>query len=255
MQQYNYLRAIYSSFYSSALYRDVKENWGAGVVVYLLLILVISWIISFVQIQRSIKLHYTQFAAEIVPQMPLITIKKGEASTPEPHPYIIRDLHTGENVMTIDTTGQYLNLDQAKSQILVTKHEVIMKDNATVRIEKIPANLTMNIVPSKAKEWILKLIDWVWLFLFPFFLIGSFVYRLIQALLYAVIGKLFAVIGGVTVSYSNMIKLAIVALTPVIVLSTLLDLLSVYFHLQWVIYFIISMAYLIFAIRANSMHK
>ena len=251
MRQFGYIQAFYSSFYSPALYRDVAKNWGAGVVLYLLLVLTICWGVSMVQIQGSVDRGFEQLASQYVPQIPPLKIEKGALKTPENKPYLILD-EKNDLVAIIDTSGRYKNLEESESSILVTENEVITKDNNNrVRIDRIPADLTLDLEPQLVKKTFEEYIHYSWLLLFPLLVIGSFIYRLIQALFYALIGKVYSAFFNVELTYGENIKLAIVAVTPAIVFATVMDLLLLVFPFQMLIYLAIAVAYIIFAIKSN----
>ena len=252
MRQYNYLQAFYRSFYCRALYRDVVNNWGAGVVLYLLMVLAICWAVGMIEIQKTVDRGYEKLAQEYVPQMPHLLIENGVATTPENHPYLIRNPENDKVTIIVDTSGQYLNIDQAKSEVLVTKHEVMIKDSENqVRIEKFPKSLNLDLVPAHAKDVLEGYVEYSWLFLFPLLLFLSFVYRLVQAVLYAVLGKIVSSLSGVNLNYLSNLKLSMVAITPAIVVATILSLFNVIIPLQLLLYFALAVGYLIFAVLAN----
>lgn len=257
MKRYNYLQTIYLSFFSRDLYRDVAKNWGAGVVLYLFILLVICWAVMIFKFQPGLNRSFQHVANELAPQVPEIHVKNGEVSTPENRPYLIKDPESGEAIAIIDTSGKYPDLNETPSstKILVTNNKVFyLSDANSEKIQKIPTNVTADIKPDKVKQVMIRVVDWLWVIFFPVFLLVSLAYRLIQALVYAVIGKMFSALSNVPLTYSELLKLSMVAVTPVIVLSTILDWFTVTFPFQLLVYFIISMAYLIFAIGANRTH-
>jgi len=254
MKRYNYLQTIYLSFFSRDLYRDVAKNWGGGVVLYLFILLLICWAVMIVRYQPVINHSFQHIANELAPQIPEIHIKKGEVSTPENRPYLIKDKESGETIIIIDTSGKYPDLNETPSstKVLITHDKVYYVDDSnSERIQKIPAKITVEIKPDQVKQSLIKIADWLWVIFLPILLILSFAYRLVQALIYAVIGKIFSALSNASLSYAELLKLSMVAVTPVIVISTILDWFSVAFPFQWLLYFIITMAYLIFAIGAN----
>ena len=252
MKQFNSLQAIYKSFYSKELYRDVVNNWGAEVVLYLLLVLAICWAVTMVKMQPMLTHGMAEFTTDVAKQVPNIEIKNGVVSTPENRPYLIKDSETNELVAIIDTSGQYTKLDANDRKILLTQHEIWTSSHGgVVKIYKIPATMTMSIVPEDIKKQTIKWTPWAWVLLFPIFVLFSLVYRLVQSLLYAVIGKLLAMIGGIQLSYANVLKLTIVALTPTIIVWTVLDWFRIFSQSESLFYFILSMSYIVYAIWAN----
>lgn len=251
MRQFSYWRAFYSSFYSSDLYRDVAKNWGAGVLLYLLMVLTMAWWASMFHVQRSVDRGFERLSDEYVPQVPHIKIEKGVLKTPEKRPYFIRNSDNQVDAI-IDTSGRYTNLDETDSYILVTDHEMMVKDNQNrIRIDKIPADLTLDLEPQEVKEMLRGYIKYAWIYLFPFLLFFSFIYRLIQALLYALIGKLYSAFFNVQLSYTENLKIAMVAVTPAIVFATFLEAFQIVIQYQMLCYLGISIGYIIFAIKSN----
>lgn len=248
MKHYNYLQSIYSSFYSRELYRDVKQNWGAGVVLYLFMLLAICIAIDMVPIQIMITRGYEKLVEDFVPQIPEIVIKKGVATTPENRPYIISDPETRKTIVVIDTSGKFLTVEDAKSKILITQNEIMIKNDNEVKITKFPASLSVDILPSRVKETTDRMIDYSWVIIFPVLLFIFFIYRLMQAVLYAVLGKLCSLLAGVNLNYSDILKLSMVAVTPAIVISTLI---GWFISVNLIFYFVITIGYLIFGILAN----
>jgi hypothetical protein len=84
-----------------------------------------------------------------------------------------------------------------------------------------------------------------------FAVIFSFIFRLVLVLLYGVIGLLFCRIANVRLDYQALMRLAVIASTPVIILDTVLEVSNITIPLFWLISFTIAMVYLYFGIRAN----
>ena len=256
MKQFNSLQAIYKSFYSRALYRDVVNNWGADVVLCLLLVLAICWAVAMVKMQPILTHGMVEFTTDVAKQMPNITIKNGMVNTPQNRPYFIKDSETNELVGIIDTSGQYTKLDTNDRKMLLTQHEFwTVSHDGVVKIYKIPATVTLSIVPENIKTQAIKWTPWAWVLLFPLFVLFSLMYRLIQSLIYAVIGKLLAMIGGIHLSYANVLKLTIIALTPTIIVWTVLDWFNLFFPKESLFYFVLSISYIVYAIWANKTTK
>jgi hypothetical protein len=255
MKEYSCFQAMFMSFYSSRLYRDVAKNWGAGVILYLFILLLISWGVMMFHYQPVITTSFTEGVNKFAPQFPEMTVKDGEISTPENRPYFITDPDNKEEVIAIiDTSGKYVDFSNAPKDavILVTQTKTYFLDKSkNVKENTIPKNLTLDVSPEKIKHAVIKFVGWSWVLLLPALLLGSFAYRLLQALVYAIIGKFFAALSGVRLTYTEVLKLSMVAVTPSIVLGTLIDWFNLSFPFAWLVCFIVAMGYLIFAIRSN----
>lgn len=251
MRKYGCLQGIFMSFYSPAFYRDVVQNWTVGVLLYLVLVLACCWALLTVNIQKGINIGYTVLAEQFFPQVPEISIKSGELSTPENRPYEIVD-HDKRLVAIIDTSGKYQNLEQTNAVILVTKHAFFYKDKSDAKKSReFSRTLNLDVKPVVIQQMVGKFINWAWVVLFPLLLLFSFIYRLIQAALYAILGELFTLIAGVSLTYGEVFKISIFAITPAIILGTVLDWYSLSCHHMWLLYFALSMGYIIFGILAN----
>ena len=226
MKEDNYLQAIYKSFYSRDLYRDVAQNWGGGVVLYLFILLIISWLVFSVKAETSLVASFKIMAVKVAPQLPEIKIKDGILTTPESRPYLINDPDSNTLFAVIDESGKYKNLEDAPkgTKVLVTRDSIYYfnEDNNSVKTQKIPDNLNFDVTAEQAQKILVTFGEWIWFIILPILLLGSFVYRLVQALIYAVFGKIFAAMAGNPIEYSKILKLSFIAVTPAIVVSTIL---------------------------------
>ncbi len=252
MQQYNMLQAFFMSFYSRKLYRDVAVNWGGKTFWYLFLLLLLSWIFAVYQAQSFLNISFKQMPENIISQIPIMTIKDGKLITPQNHPYIITDPKSHANWAIIDTSGQYQTLDQAKTPILITQTEIYTQTNPNeIKENKIPNHLNITLVPEKIKSYLQYYSHFVWIPIFIFALLGSYFYRIIQVLLYSIIGKIFSAIGNFPLTYSQIVQITMIAITPVIVIATILDGLGVIIKYQFLLYFVLAMLYMFYGIVAN----
>lgn len=92
---------------------------------------------------------------------------------------------------------------------------------------------------------------WGPIILFPFMLIGIYIYRTLQALLYAAIGLVFNSSAGTSLEFPAILSLSMVAVTPALVLSAFLGVLGVELPYGWLMYFALAMVCLFFAIKAT----
>ena len=252
MKQYNYLRAIYLSFYSGSLYRDVARNWGKGVILYLMLVLSLCWLVLSIDMQPKINRFYGHFADQYISQIPQITIKDGVVKTPKNKPYMITNPDENSVIAVIDTTGKRTSLKPGTTKLLLTKDTLYYFDAQNrLNVIKVSPSWNIEIKPIEINQLIAKVVGWTWLIVFPEFLLLFLLWRLVLALIYALIGKIFAVMSDIPLRYLQVVKLSIVAFTPALIIKTLFDFFGVAFHLEWLFYIVVTLAYLAFAIRMN----
>jgi len=252
MKQYGLWRALWMSFYSPGLYRDVVVNWGGYAILYLLLIITLAWIPLTYQMQKAINYNYATYSREIVEQIPIIHINNGIISTPSKRPYLINHPVSNKRIAVIDTTGKFKTLDDANAQVLLTDVEVITQTKPyEIRKTAIPDNLTMVINPNYIDSIFKQYLSYLWMIMVPFLILITFVYRFIQVLIYSILGKLFSVIISADLSYGQIMSITMVALTPAMFFSTACYFFDIEFPYQFFSYAFITMCYLWFGITVN----
>jgi hypothetical protein len=93
---------------------------------------------------------------------------------------------------------------------------------------------------------------WLVVVAYPCALICSYLYRIIQVLIYAGIGIVFARLSGVPLEYSQLLRLSAVAITPAVLLDLVRGLLSFpTSYVWWIFCLLLSLGYILFAVRAN----
>lgn len=252
MPQYNLFQAIYMSFYSRSLYKDVANNWGAKSFLYLLILLSLTWVVSIYQAQQAISSGYATMSETLVAQVPVMTITDGKLKTPENRPYIISDPNSKEALVVIDTSGKYTSLEQINTNVLITPTRIYSKPKENQqRIDEIPAKLNLVVAPDVVNGYIKRFVSFFWIPFFLFAVLFSYLYRIFQALVYSILGKLMAMVMGVKLSYWQILQIMMVAITPVLLICTVLHALSLDLIRHNLVYFLLAMGYLAFGIRAN----
>ncbi len=253
MKQFGVFHPLLLSFFSKSLYRDVAKNWRGVGFSYLLLLLTLTWIPVMIQFHYNLSNIVSREAPKIVSQLPKITITKGEVSVDAPVPCYIIEPQSGAQLVAIDTSGQITSLDQTKALALLTKKSFIMRQNrGETRTYDLSAIQSLTLDRDGVMSWVQAFKKWFALFAYPFAVAGSFAYRIIQVLLYALAGMLFAGVLKATLDYAALVRLSVIAITPVVLLNTLRRLLDVHVPLTWLISFVIAMCYLFIAVKANS---
>lgn len=246
------------SFFSKQLYVDVARNWRGCAFFYLFILLAICWIPIVYQYNQGI----TAFMQNVVPQMtknfPTVTVNAGELSIDKPMPFVIMD-DKNKPVLVVDTTGQINSLDQEGVEglddvkVLITKTQVFARSKEhEIRQYTIPKDTDFSFSPEDINKWGNTLNYWLILGLFPFLLVFSYLYRIIQTLLYAAVGTLILnKFVKTDLEYQAILRLSVVAITPAVVISTILGYFFIAFPYELVLYFLLSMIYLIFGLHAN----
>jgi hypothetical protein len=249
MKKYSILRIPTMSFFSKDLYIDIARNFKGLNFLYLLLLLAICWIPPMIKMHVGVTDFVNNEAPVMIDQIPEITITDGRVSIDQPEPYYISNPDTNEPLAIIDTTGQYTSLEDSNAFCLLTENKLIMRQS---NIEKRTYDLSnikdFTVNSEKVTGWLNIFSKIIVPVSYPFALIGSYIYRIIQALIYASLGLLFASICKTHLSYAALIRLAIAAVTPCIIVATILNLVSV--SIPSFLYPAAALAYLFFAVKS-----
>lgn len=251
MSQFNIFQALYMSFYSKDLYRDVGRNWGGGAFLYLFVLVSVVWTIYAATFLPPLYRYDHVAIDRVVAEIPVLEIQDGVLKTPEARPYVIENNVAKKHdrfKLIIDTTGEYTSLDHSDADILVTSTTTMMRTKPNeVRVYNYPKDLTETIRPIEWKDTLIKALYVIAIPALFFIILGAFCYHILKALIYSLIGKVFAS----SLSYGTILQITLVAITPALLLSLLLSLLHQSFFMEWVLYFMISIFYMFFGISAN----
>ena len=253
MKKFSIIHIPLLSFFSKELYRDVALNWkGVGTALgYLLLLLAVCWIPTMVEMHIGFANFVDNEAPKVVEQVPEITITDGQVSIEEPQPYYIKDPDSGDVLAIIDTTATITSLEDPNAMCLLTKTSIMWRESEfeinTFDLSEVE-NFVLN--SDRIMSWLHTAEKFLVIIIYPFALLGSYLYRIVQALIYAAIGLLFALGCKVTLSYAALLRLAVVAVTPCVIAKTILGIAGVHLPYAPLIYLVAALAYLFFAVQA-----
>lgn len=252
-KKYSIIHIPVLSFFSKKLYRDVGSGWKGVNFLYLLLLLAICWIPAMVKIHVGFTGFVENDAPGVVEQLPEITIDNGEASISEPQPYYITDPKSGNVLAIIDTTGQVESLEGTDAFCLLTRDKIITRksnvENRTYNLSQIEYFVLNS---ERVMGWLRTANKFLAIAIYPFALSGSYLFRIVQALIYAAVGLMFAVWCKAALSYATLLRLAVVAMTPCMIAKTIFGMADIHLPFGKLIFLVITLSYLFFAVKANS---
>ena len=251
MRRYSIFHVPFLSFFSKKLYIDVGRNWKGVNFLFLLLLLTVCLIPAMIQLHRGMSNFVNNEAPAIINQIPEITITDGRVSIKEAQPYYIVDPDSNKPLAIIDTTGRIDSLKDTDALCLLTGNKVIMKksdfENRTYDLSQVES---FAINSEQITGWLQIGKKFMVAAIYPFALLGSYLYRIVQVLIYAAIGLLFASLCNTKLSYASLVRLAVVAVTPCIIVSTALGLTGT--SLPGFLYLVAALLYLFFAVKSNA---
>jgi hypothetical protein len=245
--------ALWESFYSADLYRGVQK-WRGMALLYLGMVLVLCWTPQFMKIQILSEKFLDRLAMEASVRLPVIRFENGHITTPENKPYWIRVGEAPQQFgMIIDTSGKYSSLEGQDAQILVTRDKIFTRQkNGEVRIYDLSKSklrpMTMDHdfiqkVLAFIRRWVLPA---VYLLLF----VLSYIKRLIEAFFISLVGLALVSSLETNLDLGELFSLAIVAMTPAMLLETAVSFSGKPIRFQWFISGLLIAGYFIFAVNA-----
>ena len=245
-------RAPLESFHSGRFYLDVANHWRGTSFVYLLLVLALCWIPFLVGVYGNWSRFSSTEAEDLLAQIPAVTIAGGVVSTDVPQPHSITDGKTGTVLAIIDTTGEIQSLDEVDAKMLLTRTQfIVRKGERETRTYDLTSIENFTLDRDRVRGWLAIAAAWGPPVVYVFMVLFSYVYRVLQALLFALIGLAFRPSPGLPLGYPRVLSMALVAETPAVIVKTVLDLIGATFPFRELVIAIIAFAYLYLGIKAS----
>jgi hypothetical protein len=252
-RKYSRVSALVLSFFSADLYRDVARRWRGFGFWYLVLMLAVSWLPFAIQAQVGFAKFVRQDATRLLAGFPGITITNGVVSIDRPEPYFWREPDTGKVILYVDTSGAFDLPAGAQAKAKLSRSKVVVQQSEyETRTYDLSGVKSFSVDANRVQGWLEAATYWVGIGIFTFGLLGTLVWHLIQILIYGLIGLALASMFGARLDYPALLRLSAVAITPAILLDTVLDLAGAHFPFSALVFLVIEIAYLAFAVKANA---
>lgn len=253
IKEYSIFHPLYMSFYSRQLYQDVAWNWKGFCLLYLLMLLSLFWIPEMIKIQHEVSQLLEEQAPRYVNQAPVITITNGEVSIDEPVPYFITNPVKETPFVIIDTSGQITSLDKSDAFALIMKNKILIKTDLDNPHSFDLSGIESFVIDRKLiYEWIDVFRRWFAFIQFPFVVLFSFLFYLVQVVLCALIGTFYAKRFSLELTFRQLMRLAAISFTPPIILQFVHSLLDIDFPYRGAITLLIALGYLYYAVGSLS---
>lgn len=252
MKRFGPLQALYLSFFSADLYRDVASHWKGLGLLYLLLLLGLTWLPTAARAFTGLRTFSTEKGAALAQQMPRVTIAGGEMRAEPPGRHELKDPATGHVFLVIDDTIDDVPAQAANDMMMVTRKEFATFQRSQRRVWKLAPGMNLELTSGDVQHFLARVPYWAAPLVYAGALAGSFLFRTVQILVYGGIAMFFARRFKATVDYKTAVRLAAVAITPVVILRTLIWFLPTEpgWYVRWPVAFVITVLLIRFAVRA-----
>ena len=241
----------YLMWFSPALWRDAGRRWGGIGFFYLLILVAGTWAIDmgywYPRVVAFGRNEVPKFAAKV----PTIDIKDGVVTADVEQPYVVKDPDTGKTLFVIDTTGATTEPPEVPSALL-TRDALIFRDKNKVQTLPLkdapPIRIDSAAVQSVYDKEVVR--DW-WPQTFPILVVISVILRLLQMLVYGLIAMLVGSSVRPPLTFAACMRLSTIAVTPVILIDTLLWLKGYQFScIWWIVAPVLEITLLVFMVKA-----
>ena len=257
-RRYARFAALALSFFSASLYRDVARRWRGLGLLYLLLLMAITW--APVVLRWHVKFRawaHGDQAARFFQEFPSIDVENGVVSIAEPQPHVWRNLNTGKVILVIDTSAEFDVPETARARMLLSRRILEIRDDEqrTTHVFNLKRVEDLSIDRESALCTVQCWSSRFGFYAFPTALLVSMASGLVRVLMYGFVGKLLASLFRARLDYPALVRLSAVAMTPGMVVDTagwLLGVGATPYYAWSLIVGMITLAYLAFAVKANA---
>ncbi|MEM4658154.1 MAG: DUF1189 domain-containing protein [Candidatus Methanosuratincola sp.] len=250
MVRYSIYQAPFFSFFSASFYRYVGLSMAGLPLFYLFLLVASCSVLTMAKLHQAVSDFVENKLPLYAEQLPTVIITRGQVSTDVPTPYVIEDPDTGAPFIIIDTTGAVTTLQGTEAFVLVMRDKILYRKQNTLRTLDLSDVDSLTIDYDRVIEWGSTAKRWLAVVLYPFAALFYFVWRAIQTMVFAGIGMLFAKHFRARLGYKALVRLSVVAITPPIVLDTLLFYFDATIPLWAIFFFAVSMGYVYYGVRS-----
>lgn len=247
----NTIRTLYLAFYCRDAYIRAAREWRGIGFGYLFTLILISSVCIGIWVHIWANAIILQVEKVILPQLPMLTIKDGRMTIDKELPYVITI--AGSPAIRFDRTADQPADPAEFAPIIFGENEVahFVRDQGKVKkwiYEKI---WSLVLDPLGVARHIKFLKTWLGLIVAAILLPIHFAWVASQTLILGAIGRVYTATMNFYLSYSKLVRVSVVAVTPGVVLGTLLIVTNQFFQLWLGIYGIMAAVYLFYGVYSN----
>jgi len=219
-KKYNIVQLPFLAFFSKKLYRDVGQNWKGANFAYLFLLLAICWVPSTLSLRKDLVKSLDSNQVHLINQLPDIHIKNGRVEMDQQKPYPIKN-RSGQTVAIIDTTGSMNYIADEHVMALLTASELIVRRGKT-QFNTLDLSQVSEFHLNKAiaNEWLQTTRNALAPLSYGLFLLLSYIFVVRALLLTAIVGLVLSNAMHSSLKFSGVLRIAVAAATPSIILIT-----------------------------------
>ena len=219
MKRYPAWQVLFRSFFSMDFYRDVAAHWKEIGFLHLFLLAGMNWAALAIALHVALGPVCDTFLFPLAAQWPTVTAADGKFSMDKESPYRVKD-QLGNTIILFDMSG---HPEMSQTAMLVTEQGVYSPQQGKERVIKAEEwNMPGSMGPKLLHDCISFVRNYAGLILFVVGWFFGAIFLFIQALLYGIVALIFNVVMKANLSFSKLVRLCAVAMTPPMVIDTLM---------------------------------
>lgn len=248
-------KAIYLSWYSASIYRDAAHRWRGLGFRFLLAELFVLWLIAAVHVHIVVVDYVDGYLEPLFKALPKIAMKNGTLLIDKPDKYQIKDARDGKLVINFDMTEKPVVPAEPRTAIFVEKHRILFRNSSKEQVYEFK---DIKELSTQNFDWdfhlkVLQIFKtWAGVVVIGVFWLSSFVLCALQSLVYGLIGKTMAMIAKRRLTYSQLVRISVVAMTPSLIIDTCQKLLCVGIPAWGLVSAAITLIYLAYGVKVNT---
>lgn len=247
---YGFWQALWRCWYSKDFYKDVGDNWHGTGFGYLFGLLFLCTLVVSIVLNMHLQSIITTWEQSSFQQIPTMHFKDGTMQTDSQGVQVI-NTPAGEPFVVVDTVGKYTKEHMPNAPVLMTSTAAyVSSTDGSVKEYSYKELGSMDISADSVTKVVHATKYWLIFLLVAGILISVYVYRILLSLIYALLGEIVRMACKWHLPYLSLLRVTVVAQTPVLLLGTLVLVVPVYVTHLWVLGWIINLSYIFFGIHA-----
>lgn len=217
------LSPLLFSFFRPSFYKEVARTWRGGALLYLLTLTLIPSAAYTFKAQKYLDGVLRDYLEPAAAQFPTLELEDGRLAVAEPVPYVMRSPKDRSIWVIFDTSGHYDTVRETTAQALVTDRRVeILESSSQIRVFAFQPGIRFHLDRNRVVFWTREAVRWMPFLVFPFFWTCFWMMSAFILLFYALAGQLANRLFRAGLSYGALYRLAVAALTPMVLLESVL---------------------------------
>lgn len=244
-------QAVYLCFYDGEIYREAVRNWRGLAFRYLCLLILASWAVLSLRLQVSVSRYFDEFVLPVIEAMPVMSVNKEKIfEIDRDSPLEITDPRNGRLLIRFDLAQRPVMPVARDDGIFVFRDRFYLQYRGRQKEVEFTESWPSSFDPSTWKQPLIYVRNFAAPALFCIFAGASLLAEPLKALILGLLGKILAHLNRRPLSYPQLVRLSVLAITPALLIDTLQRLFAVSLPHWHLLSLLLTLGYLVYGIRS-----